>query len=87
MILYAFVDAVYMILDRLFRHPLKGYPGPRLWASSRIPYNYNKWKGRLPQRISEMHERHGNPVIRIAPDELSIVLEEAWEGINGNAST
>lgn len=54
---------------------------------SRLPYIWSLWNGRLHQSIKELHDRHG-PVVRIAPDELSFNVNEAWQsfytGGNGN---
>lgn len=61
-------------------HPLGSFPGPRLWSASRIPYIYNLWRGRLHERIKEIHDTYG-PVVRIAPDELSFNVDGAWNDI------
>ncbi|KAH7036349.1 cytochrome P450 [Macrophomina phaseolina] len=63
-------------------HPLRSYPGPKLWAASRIPWNYYNMKGRGSWRIRELHEQYG-PVVRIAPDELSYTTSTAWKKIYG----
>ena len=47
---------------------------------SRLPYIWNLWKGRLHQTIKEIHDRHG-PVVRIAPDELSVIVNDGWQTI------
>ncbi|KAI4254187.1 MAG: hypothetical protein LQ352_003234 [Teloschistes flavicans] len=60
--------------------PLAKYPGPRLWAISRIPYVWTLAKGNLIQRTKELHDRYG-PVVRIAPNELSFIDGKAWQDI------
>ncbi|KAI4200445.1 MAG: hypothetical protein LQ350_003893 [Teloschistes chrysophthalmus] len=60
--------------------PLAKYPGPRLWAISRIPYVWNLAKGSLTQRTKELHDRYG-PVVRIASNELSFIDGKAWQDI------
>ncbi|KAI1272999.1 cytochrome P450 [Xylaria sp. FL0933] len=67
-------------LYNLFIHPLASFPGPRLWAASRLPYTNCLWRGRLHERIKDLHDTYG-PVIRIAPDELSFNTAEAWNDI------
>ncbi|KAF7945147.1 hypothetical protein EAE96_009926 [Botrytis aclada] len=67
----------------LFFHPLKSYPGPKLWATSRIPMSYWKFKGKLPYRIKELHDKYGDAV-RIAPDFLDYNSSVAWEDIYGH---
>ena len=63
-----------------FLHPLRSYPGPKLWASSRIPLIYWNLKGRSFYRALEMHDKYG-PVVRIAPDESSYITDTAWKTI------
>lgn len=63
-------------------HPLRGYPGPRLWAASRLPWNYFNLQGNLATKILALHQQYG-PVVRIAPDELSYTTGTAWKKIYG----
>ncbi|KAF6824932.1 l-ascorbate oxidase [Colletotrichum musicola] len=69
----------------VYFHPLRHYPGPRLWAASRLPWNLVNLKGNLAFRIRELHEKYG-PVVRIAPDELSYTSSVAWKKIYGQRS-
>ncbi|KAI1324964.1 cytochrome P450 ClCP1 [Xylariaceae sp. FL0255] len=71
---------VYIIVYTLYFHPLSRFPGPRLWAVSRIPYAYYFQRGRLPQTVKTLHEKYGS-TIRIGPDELSFVDSSAWKDI------
>jgi hypothetical protein len=64
----------------LYFHPLAKFPGPKLWAISRVPFAYSLLSGGLVKRSRELHERYG-PVFRMAPDELSFASEEAWNDI------
>ncbi|KAM0162184.1 hypothetical protein ACHAQE_001711 [Botrytis cinerea] len=66
----------------LFFHPLKSYPGPKLWAASRIPMSYWKLRGALPYRIKELHDQYGDAV-RVAPNFLDYNSSVAWEDICG----
>lgn len=67
-------------LHNLYFHSLSRFPGPRLWAISRIPYAYTLLKGDLTQRTKELHERYGE-VVRLAPNELSFINGQAWQDI------
>ncbi len=78
----AFAGIILLAIYRLYLHPLRNYCGPRFWAITRIPHAYYVATGRLPFKLAELHERYG-PVIRIAPDELTYILEEAWHDIYG----
>ena len=71
---------VFSIFYNLDFHPLSNYPGPRLWAISRIPYVWTLAKGNLTQRTKELHDRYGH-VVRIAPNELSFIDGQAWQDI------
>ncbi|TEY39982.1 hypothetical protein BOTCAL_0444g00040 [Botryotinia calthae] len=66
----------------LFFHPLKSYPGPKLWAATRIPMSYWKLRGALPYRIKELHDQYGEAV-RVAPNFLDYNSSVAWEDIYG----
>ncbi|KAK4656797.1 hypothetical protein QC762_207340 [Podospora pseudocomata] len=55
---------------RLYFHPLRNHPGPRLWAVSRLPWLYSTVKGTIIQDLKAFHEQYG-PVVRVAPNELS----------------
>ena len=67
-------------MNNLYRHPLSRFPGPRLWAISRIPYGWVLIKRALTQRTHELHERYG-PIVRLAPNELSFIHVQAWYDI------
>jgi len=64
----------------LYFHPLSKFPGPKLWAASRLPFIYCLLTGKLVKREREFHERYGE-IIRLAPDEISFANEEAWNEI------
>lgn len=65
----------------LYFHPLAGrFPGPKLWAASRLPFVHALLTGRLVQRQREIHEKYGD-VVRLAPDEVSFSNEESWDDI------
>lgn len=64
----------------MFLHPLRSYPGPKLWAGFRFPYVYTQLRGLLPQRIKALHDQYG-PVVRIAPNEPSFIAPAAWNDI------
>ncbi|KAH7320278.1 cytochrome P450 monooxygenase-like protein [Stachybotrys elegans] len=73
---YRVISAVY----RLYFHPLAKYPGPKLWAISRIPWAWHLIRGDLWQVLGRFHEKYGTTV-RIAPDELTTISPTAWTDI------
>ncbi|PLB53530.1 cytochrome P450 [Aspergillus steynii IBT 23096] len=77
-ILYLVGQPVYNI----YLHPLARFPGPKLFAASRIPYLRAVVGGRLAQVLETLHNEYGE-VVRIAPDELAFTNGEAWKPIYG----
>ncbi|RDW68613.1 cytochrome P450-20 [Coleophoma crateriformis] len=73
---------VQKVVYNLFFHPLSSYPGPKLWAISRLPWHWASINGRLCWTLQEFHLKYG-PTIRIAPDELSYTTSSAWKKIYG----
>jgi cytochrome P450 len=63
-----------------FFHPLSQYPGPKLWAISRIPWAWHVIKGDLWQSLDKFHDQYG-PAVRIAPDELTYISPDVWKEI------
>ncbi|KAK5657887.1 hypothetical protein OQA88_2436 [Cercophora sp. LCS_1] len=67
----------------LYLHPLRHYPGPRLYAASHLPYTINWINGSLLNEISVLHTQYG-PVVRVAPNRLSYTDPSAWHSIRGH---
>ncbi|KAF2665384.1 cytochrome P450 ClCP1 [Microthyrium microscopicum] len=61
----------------LFFHPLRKFPGPKIWAVSRIPFAYGQMCGTDVYSILDLHKRYG-PVVRVAPDALSYADEVVY---------
>ncbi|KAF9891541.1 hypothetical protein FE257_004008 [Aspergillus nanangensis] len=66
-----------------FLHPLRKYPGPKLWAISRIPYSFAYTSGKAHKKILELHQQYGD-VVRIAPNELIFCYPESFIDIMGH---
>ncbi|KAI0129614.1 Isotrichodermin C-15 hydroxylase [Xylariales sp. AK1849] len=62
---------VYLPIYNLFFHPLRHFPGPKLWAMTRIPYTRNNLSGQPQKGILKLHQTYG-PFVRITPETLSI---------------
>ncbi|KAL2128590.1 hypothetical protein VTI74DRAFT_8957 [Chaetomium olivicolor] len=65
---------------RLYIHPLRRYPGPRLWAVSRLPWLASTVKGTIIHDLQSLHNQYG-PVVRVAPNELSYITPAAAKPI------
>ncbi|KAE8452791.1 hypothetical protein EG329_013063 [Mollisiaceae sp. DMI_Dod_QoI] len=78
-ITYIFVTVTY----NLYLHPLSKFPEPKLWAAFQFPYLQALLGGCVPFQIKRFHDLHG-PIVRISPNELSIIDPEAWKDIYAN---
>ncbi|KAF2489570.1 cytochrome P450 [Lophium mytilinum] len=79
----AMLYTVTYCIYNVFFHPLRSYPGPKLWASCFVPSAIHALKGRLPYAIKELHDKYGE-VVRVSPNYLSYDSDQAWEDIYGH---
>ncbi|KAJ5156583.1 hypothetical protein N7492_009386 [Penicillium capsulatum] len=63
--------------------PLSRFPGPKLWAVSRIPSQLSVVLGRNHLDIKDLHQRYG-PVVRLSPNELAFNTPQAFRDIYGS---
>ncbi|PGH11994.1 hypothetical protein AJ80_06892 [Polytolypa hystricis UAMH7299] len=68
--------ALGLVIYRLFFHPLRHFPGPKLAAATYYYETYHDWfkgpyKGMNEYNVRELHRQYG-PIIRRGPDLLSI---------------
>ncbi|OPB41811.1 cytochrome P450 monooxygenase [Trichoderma guizhouense] len=78
-----FVYLISIPIYNVWFHPLRKYPGPRLWAATRIPYARMIFSGKSHRKILELHQTYGD-VVRVAPDELAYIDGTAWNDIMGH---
>ncbi|KAF2875655.1 cytochrome P450 [Massariosphaeria phaeospora] len=78
---YLLCYAIYNI----YFHPLSHVPGPILWTSTRLRYLLSIWSGYLHTDIQDLHRKYGQ-IIRVAPDEVSFAVPDAWSQIYSNTS-
>lgn len=64
-------------------HPLEKFPGPKLYAATSLFYSRLVLSGKLPIEAQALHEKYGD-IVRISPDQLSIINPDAWKDIYGN---
>lgn len=69
-------------LYNIYCHPLRRFPGPKVWAAYKLAYTVRNIQGQLPFKCLEFHRKYG-PVVRIAPDELIFSDAKAWNEIYG----
>ncbi|KAJ5818157.1 hypothetical protein N7474_003748 [Penicillium riverlandense] len=73
---------VYSITYQLCWSPLRRFPGPKVWAISRIPSQLSVLRGHTHLDITALHHRYG-PVVRISPNELAFNTTQAFRDIYG----
>ncbi|CZT22761.1 related to cytochrome P450 CYP3/CYP5/CYP6/CYP9 subfamilies [Ramularia collo-cygni] len=83
------VAGLYLIIIapiyNLYFHPLRKFPGPKLYAASKLPWGYHYRKGLWHDKVLQLHKTYGH-IVRVAPDELSYDIPEAWEEIYSSGS-
>lgn len=67
----------------LYFHPLSKYPGPKLWAISRVPYAMSLASGNVHTKVKQIHDQYGE-IVRLAPNEVSFINAQAWQDIHGH---
>ncbi|KAI0380762.1 cytochrome P450 [Hypomontagnella monticulosa] len=71
---------------RLYLHPIRHYPGPKLAAVSKL---WHSWLTRTSQNhrvINVWYEKYGE-FIRTGPNEITVIHAEALEALHGPRST
>ncbi|KAL1799918.1 hypothetical protein ACET3X_000260 [Alternaria dauci] len=63
---------------RIYFHPLRHFPGPKLNAATRIPYHFATWSGSRDKLLQDLHRKYGH-VVRINHDELSFTDPNSWK--------
>lgn len=76
--LYIAINAFYNV----YLHPLRKYPGPKLWAASSIPWGLSFKAGNMHNSLWDIHEKYG-PIVRVGPNELSYANADAWDEVYG----
>jgi len=73
---------LYVVVHRLFFHPLARIPGPKLAAFTFLYQTYFSFKdgSRFYKQVGLLHKKYG-PVVRITPDEISLSDPENYETI------
>ncbi|KAL9620663.1 MAG: hypothetical protein Q9160_004799 [Pyrenula sp. 1 TL-2023] len=69
-------------IRNIWFHALSGYPGPWLWAATKLPYNWHTLRGTAVTRFRELHDKYGD-VIRYEPNGLAFTSPESWDEIYG----
>ncbi|KAK1236910.1 hypothetical protein MKX08_007858 [Trichoderma sp. CBMAI-0020] len=73
----------YTVVYNLFFHPLRKFPGPKLWAVHYGFYACLELSGDGHRRIVKVHQKYG-PVVRVAPDHLAFCHPDAIHDLSGH---
>lgn len=74
---------MYGPIYNVFFHPLSKFPGPKLYAATRIPYFRMIASGKTHLKVLAFHRKYGD-IVRISPDEISIQGEQVWDELMGH---
>ncbi|KAI1453806.1 benzoate 4-monooxygenase cytochrome P450 [Annulohypoxylon moriforme] len=66
----------------VFFHPLAALPGPKLYGMSPFPISWSRYRGKIPYKFAELHEKYGS-VVRVGPDEVSCAGPSAFKDVYG----
>lgn len=74
------VSRVFKTIYDLHLHPLRKFPGPRMWIAFPVLRQAAHVGGTLDRDMCGHHRKYGN-VVRFGPNEVSFITEEAWRDI------
>ena len=74
-----------MVSYRLFFHPLREFPGPRLAAVSKLWHLSKLWDGKNHMFLETLRRKYGD-IVRTGPNELTIFSAEALWALHGPRS-
>ncbi|TDZ36157.1 Trichothecene C-15 hydroxylase [Colletotrichum trifolii] len=77
--IYGIANVIY----NLYFHPLRRFPGPKLWAATPLPAALNVLGGLSHIKVLELHKQYGD-IVRIGPNELAFAHQDAWKEICGH---
>ncbi|KAL7933465.1 cytochrome P450 [Trichoderma chlorosporum] len=73
----------YTVIFNLFFHPLRNFPGPKLWAIHYGFYACLELSGNGHRRMIAIHQKYG-PVVRVAPNHLAFCHPDAVHDLSGH---
>ncbi|KAJ0418000.1 cytochrome P450 [Aspergillus carlsbadensis] len=72
----------WLVIYRLYFHPLAKYPGPLLWRISILPSFYYAWTGDRHLVVDKLHKKYGK-ALRMEPNLVSICTPNAIKTMYG----
>lgn len=77
-----FVRELSIVIYNFYFHPLKSFPGPKLWIAFPVLRYVAQCQGTFDERMVTYH-RHYGEVVRFTNDSLSFATAQAWKDIYG----
>jgi cytochrome P450 len=74
---------IFLGIYNIFFHPLSKYPGPKLYAATRLTWSLDVISGKSAFILTTLHEKYGE-VVRFAPNELSYTNSKIWKDVYGS---
>ena len=77
------VNEFRIAIYNLYLHPLKRYPGPKLWIAFPLFRYISACRGDFDSKMVKAHQKYGS-VVRFCDDSLSFTTAQAWDDIYGH---
>ena len=74
-----------IIIYRVFLHPLRRFPGPRLLSLSKFGHAFMSRKLDNHRQMDKLHRQYGD-FVRTGPNEITIFTPEAYAALHGPQS-
>ncbi|KAK2033467.1 cytochrome P450 [Colletotrichum zoysiae] len=71
------------IVYNIYFHPLCSYPGPKLYAATRLAHSRTVLSGKAHKIITELHKQYG-PVVRLGPNTIGWADPRAFKDLVGH---
>ncbi|KAK1958659.1 cytochrome P450 [Colletotrichum sublineola] len=78
------VCLLYNAVYNVYFHPLRHYPGPKLFAATPVMLSKMITSGKAHQKLAELHKRYG-PVVRLGPDTIDWADPRAFKDLMGHS--
>ncbi|KZL72932.1 cytochrome P450 [Colletotrichum tofieldiae] len=79
-----FTRLISRVVYNVYFHPLRHYPGPKLYAATRLPFTRMITGGKAHKKLAELHRQYG-PVVRLGPDTVDWADPRAFKDLMGHS--
>ncbi|RKF61958.1 Cytochrome P450 monooxygenase aclL [Erysiphe neolycopersici] len=73
-------------IHNVFFHPLRKFPGPLTHKITSMVIGYHQFRGSGVYHLRDLHDKYGT-IVRVGPNELSFIDEQAWADIYGHRTS